>query len=91
MQLISSNHHSVSTAKGDELDAVETRSSHSPIQALTDKLIALIIALSQGLIHGLLKLDGHAAVGVEESEGCVHGDVAVDVQSMPALASAAQD
>ena len=50
MQLISSNHHSVSTAKGDELDAVETRSSHSPIQALTDKLIALIIALSQGLL-----------------------------------------
>ena len=87
----SSDHHSVSTAKGDKLGAVKPRCSHSPIQTPADKLIALIITLSQGLIHGLLKLNGHAVVGVEESEGCVHGGDAVDAQSMPALASAAQD
>ena len=86
----SSDHHSVSTAKGDELGTVKARSSHSPIQTLADKLIALIIALSQSLIHGFLKLNGHAVVGVEKSEGCFHSGVAVDIQSMPTLASDAQ-
>ena len=85
------DHNSVGTAQSDELGAAEARGSHGPIQALADKLIALIVALSQGPIHGLLKLDGHAVVGVEEREGCVHGSVAVDVQSVPALASVAQN
>lgn len=88
--LNSSDHHSVSAAKDDELGTVETRSSHSPIQALTDKLIALVIALSQSLVHGLLKLDGHAVVGIEQSKGCVHGSVAVDIPSMPVLAPDAE-